>query len=75
MQLFAFLNKPEIIQFSELMFEESRAHPEIAKVFYDAAYGRTHRRLTEYNGSRADSRGWVIIALNADEAAEAILNL
>ncbi|MEM1221852.1 MAG: TetR/AcrR family transcriptional regulator [Verrucomicrobiota bacterium] len=73
-QLLSFLNKPEIIQFSKLMFEEARAHPDIAKVFYDAAYGRTHRRLTDFM-AHGKTNGWLVTPLTAAEAAEALINL
>ncbi|MEM9762083.1 MAG: TetR/AcrR family transcriptional regulator [Pseudomonadota bacterium] len=45
-KLLGFLNEAEIIQFDRLMHEEARTHPDVARIFYDAAYGRTHARLT-----------------------------
>lgn len=46
-QLLKFLNERDVIQFGQLMHEEARDHPRVAKTFYDAAYGRTHARLTD----------------------------
>ena len=43
--LMRFLNRPEIIRFNQLMHEEARDNPDIAQVFYSAAYGRTLAHL------------------------------
>lgn len=44
--LLTFLNQPEVIRFSQLMFEEARSHPDLASDFYSCAYGRTQDDLS-----------------------------
>lgn len=44
--LLRLLNEPFCIQFDRMMHEEARSRPEVARAFYDAAYGRAHRDVT-----------------------------
>jgi TetR/AcrR family transcriptional regulator, mexJK operon transcriptional repressor len=44
--LLTLLNQPFCVQFDQMMHEEARSRPEVARLFYDAAYGRSHREIT-----------------------------
>lgn len=44
--LLGLLNLSFCRQFDQTMHEQARSHPQIAKIFYDAAYGRSHREVT-----------------------------
>ncbi|MEM1111915.1 MAG: helix-turn-helix domain-containing protein [Pseudomonadota bacterium] len=46
-RLLNFLNEPDIQRFNSLMHEEAREHPEVALVFYNAAYKRTLKQLED----------------------------
>ncbi|MEM1380576.1 MAG: TetR/AcrR family transcriptional regulator [Pseudomonadota bacterium] len=72
--LMKFLNKPEILQFSQLMHEEARAHPEIASEFYSAAYGRTLGVLSALFAQAID-QGWIDTPLTAQELAEQLVGM
>jgi len=45
--LLVLLNQDFCIQLDRMLHEEARQHPELIKIFYDAAYGRGHREITE----------------------------
>lgn len=69
-----FLNKPEIIQFCQLMMEEARAHPQIALRFYESAYQRSFESLKtmfEYG----QSKGYLKADLYAGELAEMLMGM
>ncbi|MEM1396423.1 MAG: TetR/AcrR family transcriptional regulator [Pseudomonadota bacterium] len=72
--LMRFLNKPEIIQFSQLMYEEARAHPDIASEFYNAAYGRALRRISALLQQGID-KGLIESALPASELADQLMGM
>ena len=72
--LLIFLNKAETIQFTQLMFEEARLHPEVASVFYAAAYDRTVKDLGRIMRRGLDV-GFVRSELTADELAEQLLGM
>lgn len=40
------LNQDFCIQLDRMVHEETRQHPELIRIFYDAAYGRGHREIT-----------------------------
>ena len=73
-KLLSFLNQREIIQFTQLMFEEARANPDIASTFYSAAYGRSHETLSAMI-ERGLERGLVSSPLSASELAEQLLGM
>ena len=72
--LLTFLNKQETIQFAQLMFEEARTHPDLAKTFYATAYLRTVSDLGRIIAKGLD-QGFVISDLQADELAEQLLGM
>lgn len=72
--LMTFLNKPEILQFSHLMHEEARAHPDIASVFYKAAYGRTLRIIAALIAQGIEKR-FLMVSLTAEELAEQLVGM
>ncbi len=43
--LLVLLNQDFCIQLDRMLHEEARQHPELIKIFYDAAYGRGHREI------------------------------
>ncbi|TQV79716.1 TetR/AcrR family transcriptional regulator [Denitrobaculum tricleocarpae] len=73
-QLLSFLNERDIIQFGQLIHEEARDHPTVARTFYDAAYGRTHARLTDLlrQGLEADH---IRSTLTAEELSEQLIGM
>lgn len=44
--LLRLLNEPFCIQFDQMMHEQARSRPDIARAFYDAAHGRSHGDVT-----------------------------
>lgn len=72
--LLAFLNRPEIIRFSQLMFEEARSHPDLASDFYSCAYGRTQDDLSRLIQQGMDFC-FLRSELNARDLAEQLLGL
>ncbi|MEM6973034.1 MAG: TetR/AcrR family transcriptional regulator [Pseudomonadota bacterium] len=73
-KLLGFLNEAEIIQFARLMHEEARSHPDVARTFYDAAYGRSHARLSALIEEGIDA-GYLRSSLTAGELAEQLLGM
>lgn len=61
--LLTLLNQPFCVQFDQMMHEEARSRPEIARLFYDAAYGRSHRDITAI---LADAHGCGLIRAGVD---------
>jgi TetR/AcrR family transcriptional regulator, mexJK operon transcriptional repressor len=45
--LLVLLNQDFCIQLDRMLHEEARAHPELIRIFYNAAYGRGHREVTK----------------------------
>ena len=72
--LLKFLNQSEIIEFSQLMFEEARFNPDIANEFYGAAYGRTIKDLSCIM-EQGLVRGFLVSSLTPDELAEQLLGM
>ena len=72
--LMKFLNRPEILQFNQLMNEEARAHPDIAAAFFNAAHGRALRLLTALF-DQGLKKGFLKSPLTADELAEQLLGM
>ena len=72
--LLAFLNQKDIIQFTQLMFEEARTNPDIASTFYSAAYGRSHKTLSAII-ERGLGQGLVSSSLSASELAEQLIGM
>lgn len=72
--LLQFLNQPEIIRFSQLMFEEARSSPDLASSFYSSAYGRTQEDLAELIQQALD-QGWLPSSQPASELAELLLGM
>ena len=73
-ELMKFLNKPEILQFTQLMHEEARAYPEIAFEFYRSSYGRTLSILSSIFEQGID-RGFLKATLKPEELAEQLLGM
>ncbi|MGF1503168.1 MAG: TetR/AcrR family transcriptional regulator [Paracoccaceae bacterium] len=73
-RLLGFLNEPEILQFGRLMHEEARTHPDVARTFYDAAYGRTHARLAALIGQGLTA-GYLRSSLTSAELAEQLIGM
>jgi TetR/AcrR family transcriptional regulator, mexJK operon transcriptional repressor len=72
--LLHFLNQNDIIQFAQLMFEEARSNPDIARVFYTAAYDRTLKDLSQII-QQGLKQGFLISSLTSDELAEQLLGM
>ncbi|MEM9492381.1 MAG: TetR/AcrR family transcriptional regulator C-terminal domain-containing protein, partial [Myxococcota bacterium] len=73
-KLLEFLNEAEIIQFARLMHEEARTHPDVARTFYEAAYGRSHAKLSALIKEGIDA-GYVQSTLTAADLAEQLLGM
>lgn len=63
--LLRLLNEPFCIQFDRMMHEQARSRPDVARAFYDAAYGRAHRDVT---GLIAEARARGFIDRDAEPA-------
>lgn len=72
--LLSFLNQPEIIRFSQLMFEEARSHPDLAGDFYSCAYWRTQDDLSRLIQQGLD-QDFLRSELSAADLAEQLLGL
>lgn len=72
--LLHFLNQSDIIQFAQLMFEEARSNPDIAHVFYAAAYDRTLKDLSQIIQQGLE-KGFLVSPLTSDELAEQLLGM
>jgi TetR/AcrR family transcriptional regulator, mexJK operon transcriptional repressor len=44
--LLTLLNQRNTIEFDRMLHEQSRKHPDVSRLFYDAGYGRSHLDLT-----------------------------
>ncbi|EDY38015.1 hypothetical protein CPCC7001_894 [Cyanobium sp. PCC 7001] len=73
-KLLRFLNQPEIIRFSQLMFEEARSHHDLARDFYSCAYGRTQDDLSRLIQKGVDL-GYLKSEHSASDLAEQLLGL
>jgi len=73
-RLLNFLNSAETIAFAQLMAEEARQQPDIAKVFYEAAYDRTQRNLAVIV-ELGMQRGFLSSTLTPLELAEQLLGM
>jgi TetR/AcrR family transcriptional repressor of mexJK operon len=73
-KLLRFLNQPEIIRFSQLMFEEARSHRDLAGDFYSCAYGRTQDDLSRLIQQGIDL-GYLRSEHSASDLAEQLLGL
>ena len=73
-RLLNFLNQPEIIKFSQLMFEEARSQPDLAHDFYSCSYGRTQADLSHLIQQGIDL-GFLMATQSASELAEQLLGL
>lgn len=72
--LLRFLNKPETIQFAQLMSEEARDRPDIARTYYEAAYVGTLNDLSGIFQSGAE-RGFLPAPLEPRDTAEQLLGM
>ena len=52
-----FLDRPDILRLDRLLVEQSRDHPEIARIVYEETYGRTIGQLTRLIG-HGRRNGW-----------------
>ena len=69
-----FLNRAEALQFTQLIYEEARAHPDIAAAFFDVAYGRT-LRLVSTLIAQGLQKGFLTSPLSAAELAEQLVGM
>ena len=72
--LLVFLNQPDVLQFSAVMFEEARRHPEAAEMFYTAAYGRVLSMVADLF-ERARVKGIYVSAVPSPELAELLVGM
>ena len=69
-----FLNTPDVIQFTLLMHEEVRGHPQIAARFYQEAYQRSHESLSSMI-AHGQEKQYVSTRLTAEELAEQLMGM
>lgn len=72
--LLNYLNKPQMVQFAQLMFEEARLQPEVAKVFFDTAYQGTIQDLSQMMALGL-KKGFLSSSLTPEELAEQLLGM
>ncbi|MEM9723907.1 MAG: TetR/AcrR family transcriptional regulator [Pseudomonadota bacterium] len=73
-RLMSFLNRPDVIRFTQLMNEEARENPEIARVFYRAAYARTLDHMSALLRQGVE-RGYISAGRYPDEMARQLLGM
>ena len=73
-KLLTFLNRNDIIQFSQLMLEESRSHPDISKEFYASAYVRSLHALADVI-RLGQEKGFLHNQLTSMELAEQLIGM
>ena len=56
-----FLNRPETIRFSRLMHEEARTRPEVTRIYFDAGYVATGRRVQQMMDEAAAFAGGPVL--------------
>lgn len=72
--LLELLNQSFCRQLDQMLHEQARAHPEIARQFYDAAYGRSHREITQMLAD-AKQRLGIALPASADVLADNLLSM
>jgi TetR/AcrR family transcriptional repressor of mexJK operon len=72
--LLALLNQQPCVRLDRMLHEESRRHPDLARAFYDAAYGRSHRDLTAMIAHGRD-RGFVAVPGDPADLADNLLSM
>jgi len=72
--LMRFLNRAEIIRFTQLMHEEARGSPDVAHEFYSASYGQTLAHLQQLFQQGID-RGFLSSRLTAEDMASQIVGM
>jgi len=68
------LNRERCIQLDRMLHEEARKHPEVARSFYDASYGRSHREVTALL-SHARGRGFLLNPQDPADLADNLLSM
>jgi AcrR family transcriptional regulator len=72
--LLVLLNQDFCIQLDRMMHEEARKHPELIRIFYDAAYGRGHREMIELI-AHGQAKGFIRKAQSADALADNLASM
>ena len=72
--LLVLLNQDFCIQLDRMMHEEARKHPELIKIFYDAAYGRGHREIAALI-EHGQGKGFVRKSQTADVLADNLASM
>ena len=72
--LLRFLNDPEIIRFTQLVYEESRLHPAVAGPFFSAALEETHRQIASLL-KHGESVGYLECSCTPEETAEQLMGM
>jgi len=72
--LLVLLNQDFCIQLDRMVHEETRQHPELIRIFYDAAYGRGHREITELI-KHGQAKGFIRKPQSADALADNLASM
>jgi len=72
--LLVLLNQDFCIQLDRMIHEEAREHPELIRIFYDAAYGRGHREVTAMI-EHGKTKGFVSKPQAADALADNLASM
>lgn len=72
--LLVLLNQDFCIQLDRMVHEETRQHPELIRIFYDAAYGRGHREITELV-AHGQTKGFIRKPQSADALADNLASM
>ncbi|MEL7466708.1 MAG: TetR/AcrR family transcriptional regulator [Pseudomonadota bacterium] len=73
-RLLTLLNNELCIQLDRTIHEEARGSAELARSFYDAAYGRGHREVGAMIGE-AQRKGFVYHAVPAEDLADNLISM
>lgn len=73
-RLLSLLNTPFCISLDRTMHEEARRNPELAKRFYENAYGRGHKDITQLVQHGLD-RGFFKQTVSAEDLADHLISM
>ena len=73
-RLIAIICDPELIRFERLLFEETRRHPDIARLYYSNGYDIPHRQLSKVLAS-GQAAGFLSTSIDALDLADHLISM
>lgn len=72
--LLRLLNEKDCVQFDQMLHEQARSHTDVARIFYDAAYGRGHREVTTML-AHGKTQGFIRKPQSAEDLADNLISM